>query len=283
MKKEVIGYIFNESRLRKDEEAFLKVAAKKRVDLVLINTAKEIKEDELEEMIKMCSLVFNNSGEDISIEVAKTIESCGKKVIDKPETLYGTEDKWLFYIKCRKHKIPTPETILLSENLRLARCELEEFGRWPVVLKRISGTMGEYVEKAENVNEAEKIILDFWRKGSERLPVVAQELIHSPCYRVLAVGGKIIQSLVKEARGWKATGVYAKNFRKIKADASLRHIVKKVLKMSGINICGIDLVKKDRKWMVLEVNSVPAFDFFEDEREKVIGQVLDFLKKKARE
>jgi len=32
----------------------------------------------------------------------------------------------------------------------------------------------------------------------------------------------------------------------------------------------------------LEVNSTPAFDFFENEREMLIGKVLDFLKKQVK-
>ena len=35
------------------------------------------------------------------------------------------------------------------------------------------------------------------------------------------------------------------------------------------------------EWVVLEVNSEPAFDFIETEREKLIGTVLEFLKKEA--
>ena len=37
------------------------------------------------------------------------------------------------------------------------------------------------------------------------------------------------------------------------------------------------IIKKDNKWLVLEVNAVPALDFFETEREKLAGKILDFL------
>lgn len=282
MKKVVIGYIFNEPRLCADEKIFLKLAKKKNIDLVLINAAKDLDEAKLEREIKKCDVIYDNSSEEFSLEIAKTIESFGKKVIENPKVFYDSEDKWLFFVKCKKHNIPIPRTILLSENLNITKRELERFDSWPVILKRVSGTMGQYVEKVDNLDQAEKIILKFWKKGSERLPIIAQEFVNSPSYRVTAIDGKIVQTVTKKNRGWKSTGVYAKKLDRFKVDKELRKIVDKVLKVSGIKICGIDFLKKEGKWLVLEVNAEPAFDFFDDEREKIIGDVLDFLKKEAR-
>lgn len=282
MKKVVVGYLFNESRPRKDEELFLKQAKKKGIELVMINTAKDLNEEEIEKCARRCSIFYNNSAEEFSSEIAKTIEALGKKVIDSSKDVYYTEDKWTFFVKCKEFGIPTPRTILLSENINIAKRELKKFDSWPVVLKRVTGTMGEYVDKAESLKEAEKIILKFWKKGSEKLPVIAQELIHSPSYRVMIIGGKIVQTTIKENKGWKATGVYAKHFKKIEVDKKLEKLIKKILKFSKIKICGIDLLKRDGEWLVLEINSEPAFDFFVDEREKLIGEVLDYIKKQAR-
>ena len=282
MKRVVIGYLFNENHFCKDERLFLDEAKKKNVELVMINTSKDLDEDFIEEEVKKCDIFFNNSAEEFSLEIAKTIEALGKKVIDRPEDFYDVEDKWLFFVKCKKHNIPTPKTILLSENINTAKKELKKLNSWPIVLKRIEGTMGQYVDKAENIEEAEEIINRFWKKGSEKLPIIAQEMIHSPSYRVTLIGKKIVQTAIKESHGWKCTGVYAKKIGRFKVDKELKKIVDKVAKISKISICGIDLLKKDGKWFVLEINEQPAFDFFEDEREKLIGEVIDFLKKRVR-
>ena len=278
----VIGYIFNEPSLRKDEEAFLKVAEKKKIKLVMINTAKDLRDDKLQEKIKQCDIFFNNSAEEFSLEIAKMIEVLGKRVIEDPRKFYFDEDKWLFFVKCRENEIPTPNTILLSENINTAKKDLNELNSWPVVLKRIEGTCGEYVDKAENINEAEKIITRFWKNGKEKLPIIAQELILSPSYRVTLIDGKVVQTAIKENHGWKSTGVYEKKFKKFKIDKELKEILNKIYKVSKIKICGIDFLKKDGKWLVLEMNAQPAFDFFEDEREKIIGKVLSFLKKEIK-
>jgi [lysine-biosynthesis-protein LysW]--L-2-aminoadipate ligase len=283
MKKIILGYIFNESRLGKDEKAFLKLSKKRGIKLVMINTAKDLDEDELKEKIRNCNLIFNNSAEDLSMEIAKTIEEMGKEVIEPSKSFYYDEDKWMFFLKCQKHKIPTPKTILLSQNFNIAKTELEKFEQWPIILKRIEGTNGQYVDKADNLREAERIINKFWRKGSERLPIIAQEFIKTGiCYRATVINGKIVQTAIKESKGWKASGVSVYSKKKFKVDRQLEGIVRKINKTFKINIYGIDLFKKNGKWIVLEINSEPSFDFFLNERNKIIGLVLDFLIKKAR-
>lgn len=278
-KKFVLGYIYSDRKLGGDEKAFLKVAKKKNIELVLFNIINKINQEEFEEKAKRCNIIFNNSAEKFSEEIVKTFEQLGKRVVDSSKVAHYPEDKWIFYMECRKNKIPTPETILLSENINAAKKELEEFNKWPVVLKRVEGTQGEYVEKADNARKAEEIIKKFWKKGSEKLPIIAQEFIDSPSYRVMLIGDRIVQTAIKNGKGWKKTGVYEKKIEKFKTDRKLREIIKKVSKMTGIKICGIDFLKENEKWLVLEANAQPAFDFFANQREKLILDAINYLKK----
>ncbi len=278
MKKRVVGYIFS-GKLSKEEKIFLKVAKKKNIQLVMINISKEVGLEELENKVKDCDIVYNNTALEFAIEYKKTIEELGKKVIDSSESYYSTEDKWLFFVKCKEHKIPTPDTILLSDDINLAKKELNEFNYWPVILKRIWGEMGEFVERAKDTKEAVKVINKFWDKDNERLPIIAQEFILSPSYRVTVIGDKVVQTAIKENKNWKATGVYSKKFKKFDVDNDLKKIINKLIKISKMKVFGVDLLKKNGQWYVLEINAEPAFDFFENEREKLISDVLNLMKK----
>ncbi len=281
MKKLRIGYIFWDKALTKDEKAFLRVTKKRGHELVMFNLLNPIDEKKYLDKIKECDIFFNNSAEDFALEFVKTIEGMGKRVIDSSKTAYYTEDKWMFYLKCKKNKIPSPETILLSEDKKAIESELLTFNNWPVILKRVYGTTGNFVEKADNLKDALKIIDKFWKKSSERFPIIAQEFIHSPSYRVTAIGNKIVQTAIKNSSGWKATGVYAKNIGRFKIEKNLESMVLKLLKVSGISVCGIDLLKKGDKWFALEINSQPALDFFENEREKLVEEIVKLLEKKS--
>ena len=283
MKKEVVGVIYSGKHLGKEEKMYLREAHKRNIELIMFNLAEKIDEDEFEKQIKKCKIVINNTAEDYALEYIKTVEELGRKVIDKSKVYYYTEDKWMLYLKCKEHKIPTLDTILLSENLNVAKGELKKFNKWPVVLKRTIGTMGQYVEKADNMIEAEWMIKNFSGKDNEKLPIIAQEFAASDSYRVTCINGKIVQTALKKKTGsWKATGVYGEKFDKFKVDKELKRIVDKILKVSQIQICGIDFLKKNDKWVVIDINAEPALDFIDREHSKMVGLVLDFVKKESR-
>lgn len=282
MKKVVVGYLFYDRGFGEDERAFVEVAKKKKINLEMINLDHNLSEDDIKKIAKKCSIFYCNSGDTFTAEIIKHLELLGKKVIDSSRQFYYDEDKWMFFLKCQKHEIPTPRTILLSEDIPIAKAEIREFGCWPIVLKRIEGTMAEYVDKAENLREAEKVIRSFWKKGSERLPIIAQEFIHSKNYRVTIVGNKIVQTAMKQSNRWKTIGNCAENFKKFPVDKELKKIINNLIKTFGLKVCGIDLMKKDKKWIVLEINSSPAFDFFPNKRKYLVDKILDFLVKDAR-
>src|SRR3989338_1855081 len=282
MKKVTIGYIFDTLKPDKEEDLFIKLAKKKGINLVMFNVRDEISEEEIEEKAKECDIIFNNTAGYMGLEMLKTFEELGKKTVDSSNVYYYSEDKWMFYLKCKKDKIPTPETILLSNNARSIKKELKEFNQWPVILKRIEGEQAEFVQKADNVKEAIEVIEELWKKGNQHLPIIAQELVKSHTYRVTVIGSKIVQTALKDGHGWKATAVYANKVDKFEVDKELEKLVEKIIKMVKINICGIDFVKKEGKWVVLEVNAEPSFEFFEDEHQKIINEVLDFIIKEVK-
>ncbi len=278
-KKLILGYIFAAKQIAYEDKVFMKLARQKNIELVMFNMFKKFDENEFEHKIKKCDLVYNNTAEDFVIESVKTVEELGKKVIENSRLFYYIEDKWMFYLKCKEYGIPTPETILLSKNLNIARAELKEFGKWPVVLKRVQGCQGEFVEKADSLDDALHIIRRFWQRDCDKLPIIAQEYVPSLSYRVMVIDRKVAQTVIKNGRSWKHTGVYGKKFEKFRVDKKLKRILTKVINATRINICGIDLMKKDDNWLVLEVNTGPALDFRDEEHEKMIGLVLDFLKR----
>ena len=282
MEQLCIGYIFMSPTLTEEEKIFLKVAKKKNIKLIMFNVADKLIEKEIEKKARQCDIIFNNTAGYIALEILKTLENIGIKTVDSSKVYYYTEDKWMFFLKCKEHGIPTPDTILLSGNLNSAKKELEEFGRWPVILKLVQGEHGEFVKKADAIDEAMPIIRELWEKRCERLPVIGQEFIRSPSYRVTVIGDKIVQTALKYNYGWKSTGVYAEKIGKFEVDRELEKLVKKIIKVCKIKICGIDFLKRDNKWFVIEVNAEPSFEFFEDEMEMIIEKVIDFIKKEIK-
>jgi len=280
--KLTLGYIFYGLKFGKDERLFLKLAKKKNINLVMFNIYKSFDKKKIKRKAKKCVLIFNNSGEEKAIKVVKYLEKIGSRVIESSRSFYRDENKWGLYLKCKKNKIPTPRTMLLKKDVGFALKELKKFNEWPVILKRIYGCQGDFVSKAKNLEEAEVIINKFNKKAKISWPIIAQRFIPSPSYRVTTIDGRIVQTAIKQKGSWKKTGVYTKTFKKFKITPKIRDIVRKITNASEINVCGIDLLKKDSRWYVLELNGQPCYGFFEEERERLIDNVLNFLKKETK-
>jgi len=280
--KITLGYIFYGLKFGKDERLFLKLAKKKNINLVMFNIYKSFDKKKIKRKAKKCVLIFNNSGEEKAIKVVKYLEKIGARVIESSRSFYRDENKWGLYLKCKKNKIPTPRTIMLKKDMISALNGLKKFNEWPVILKRIYGCQGDFVSKAKNLAEAEAIINKFNKKARTSWPIIAQRFIPSPSYRVTTVDGRIVQTAIKQKGSWKKTGVYTKTFKKFKITPKIREIVRKIIAASEIKVCGIDLLKKDSRWYVLELNGQPCYGFFEEERGRLIDNVLNFLKKEAK-
>ncbi len=157
--------------------------------------------------------------------------------------------------------------------------ELKEFDKFPVVIKRVAGFGGEFVEKGDTIDEAVAVIKNFWKKGENHFPVIAQEFIDSDSYRVTLIDGRVAQTARKTGAGWKKTGREAMRFSKFKVDKKLSKILDGLKKVTDIAICGFDFAKKNGQWLILEANAEPSFKFFDCDQEKLIEETLKYLKK----
>ena len=79
--KKSIGYIFCQKKPEKEDLLFQKIAKNKNIELVMINICNDFNEEALEELIKKCDIIYNNSAEEFAIELVKTIEELAKKVL----------------------------------------------------------------------------------------------------------------------------------------------------------------------------------------------------------
>ncbi len=281
MPKVTIGFITNSRLPNVEDNKFKRIAKKIGLDFIVFNAAEKMDLKQLEKKAKTCDIILNDETDYISLELAKTLEALGYRVSEVSKTFYYTEDKWLQYLKCVKHKIPVPKTILLSTDFISIKKELKDFNQFPVVLKRIEGFRGFFVDKANNIKDAVKIIRDFWKKGEDKFPIIAQEFVRSYSYRVLTIDERVVQTAIKKSDNWKATGSGAFRFWKFKVDSELRQILKKLKKITDIAICGYDFAKNNGRWVLIEINAAPSYKFFDNEFGLMIEKVLRYLKKVA--
>jgi glutathione synthase/RimK-type ligase-like ATP-grasp enzyme len=265
---------------------------KKRFDLVLFPVQNDVDYDALKRQASCVRVVLNTAGDMPNtydaLEMVKTFENLGKRVIDSSQSFYYGEDKWLFYQTCRKHRLPTPVTYYVPRDIAVSRAKLRQIlADGPVVLKGVFSDTGRAVKRVLKYEDALRIIRTLHKKVG-LMPLVAQRYVPhgTVSYRVTLVGDKIIQSIVKRGKNWKEGKLFWKNekYRTFTPDKKLAALCRKTAKAFGIEWCGIDLMRDAKgNWLLIEVNSCPSMDFVLSDMKRANEELAKYLLQVHRE
>lgn len=285
--KPVVGvsYAKTSNRNRSQYKTFFSLLRKK-VDMVLLPVENYIRKEEIESKVSKCSLFLDYATYEpytqIGIELVKTIEHFGVKVINPTKSFYYQEDKWMFYLHCLRHRIPTPETYLLSgeatENIKFLEGIL---AKGKLVLKAVDSDKGLCVEKVHNLRRVIQVIRKLREKTDSAL--IAQRFLggHKECWRVTVIGDKVVQGVVKKGGSWKVSGARHKKIELFSVPQELKNLAVKVSKAMEMPWCGIDLIEHDGKWQVLEVNGRPSMSMILSDRKRVLNELVNYLYREA--
>ncbi len=283
-KKYSVGYVYFKSypsTIKTD--TMIMAALSKKVNVVPIAIEDQLDFNELRERVKGCSVVLNYNvwDPDIleSLELSKTIEELGIKVINSTRSFFYNEDRWMFYLKCLEHKIPTPKTYLISHEARHNSKAIKALlKKKQMVLKAVLSDGGSCIAKVSDYpsfTQNMRKILD----KSPGSPLVVQEFIPNSnrSYRVTLIGNNVCQAIVKLGHSWKQTG-WEKNshYRKVKMTQELKDLCVRASKVFNMDICGIDLLYNHGSWYLIETNSCPAIDFIDEDAPRIAEFIADY-------
>jgi len=282
--KPTVGYFYSRKNFNLTDTLLIEELRKK-MNLVLIVLEKQVDYEKIHALIKPCRYIFNNAGFEPrtfeGVELTKTFEEMGKKVINSSQSFYYQEDKWMFYLKCLRYNLPTPKTYLIPKEGHDPKQIRKILKHGPLVLKAVFSDSGIAVEKVVFYKMFRKKLKKIVAK-SPTSPIIAQKYIPNDrkSYRVTLIGHKVVQSVVKIGKNWKQTGwKESEYYEPFRIDKKLKNICEKASKKLKMDICGLDLVRNSGKWYLIEANSCPAFDFIENEEVRLIKKVADYLYK----
>ncbi len=218
------------------------------------------------------------------IELSKTFEEFGIRVVNTSQSFYYHEDKWMFYLKCLEHDIPTPLTYLIPKELNYNKDDIKEILKESaIVIKAVFSDKGICVERAKTFEEFDhklKKIID----KNPLSPIIAQKYIEhgGTTYRVTLIGNKVIQGVIKRGKTWEQTGQKeSEYFRTFKPDKKLRELCERASKVFGMEWCSLDLIKDGKKWYIIEVNNCPSMTFINRDTERITKILVNYLHKEA--
>ena len=214
-------------------------------------------------------------------DFVEDLEDMGVYVVNSLEGTRNARSKGVYDRICKKNKIPTPKTELISD-LNSLDSKLEDFN-FPVVCKTLTGSLGVGVFKVDKPALVKPIFQAIWKIGSRVRDegMLIQEFIpNHGDIRTIVVGGEIIGSMKRIA----PEGDFRNNFSQggtveaYELSPEEEEIVKKAAKASKCEICGVDhILAEDGKIYVIETNSCPGTDGFITVHADCIDRMADFV------
>ena len=204
------------------------------------------------------------------LNILKTFEINDIKVINNAENIEKTVDKSFTSLLLKKNKILTPKTYILN-NLNLIKSLYSN--KTPpnkLIYKPMFGSQGDDIQIINNLDEVKTI------KANGNIFYIQEfiEIDPSHDYRVLAIKDNNKYLMFSMTRyGTTFLNNYSKGakceFHEI--DENLKSISEKIIKIFDIDFCGIDFIKKGKKYYTIEINSIPAWKGIQSVHEENIA------------
>jgi ribosomal protein S6--L-glutamate ligase len=165
---------------------------------------------------------------------------------------------------------------------KYSRLAVKETG-YPFVMKLISGFAGKGVVLVKDASQLNSI-LDAVHLFEEF--ICTQQFVKSKKpgtdIRSYIIGKKIITVMRKSAKGdWRSNISRGGSAKMIEASDELKEAAKKSAKTLGCDICAIDMMDKQGKWVVIEANFMPG-PFMKYIGTPIVEEWIDFIYKKAK-
>lgn len=162
---------------------------------------------------------------------------------------------------------------------------IQMVGGAPLIIKLIEGTQGVGVVLAETLNAAESVIQAFMGLSAN---IIVQEFIQEAKgsdIRCFVVGDKVIAAMKRQAnaddfrsnihRGGSATPI---KITKVERETAIQAV-----KIMGLKMAGVDLLRSKRGPLVMEVNSSPGLEGIETATEiDIASKIIEYIEKHAR-
>ena len=230
-------------------------------------------------------------------DIISKLEDNNFFVVNTLESILACENKYVTSKILMDAGIPVPKMAIIEGEESIESAIKQIGGRFPVVLKMLSGSHGIGVSIIESVASLKSVLQTFW-KIDPKIEVLIQEKIDSEYDLRIHVLTKRFNSPTPSDTdsvllGYMRRNRIKKDFRtnyslggtveKTKVTPEQQRISIEAAKAVGCNWCGVDLIvdKKTGKNYVLEVNSSPGTQGLKKATGvDVIADIVDFIEDK---
>lgn len=216
--------------------------------------------------------------------VIRHITTIGMYSTLNAEPLMRARDKLSCLQLLAAEGIKVPKTLYSSNDMFLDDV-IKEFDNYPKIVKLLSGTHGLGVLKADNknhLNATVEMLLGLKQK------ILIQEFIKESAgtdIRAFVVDGEVVASMERSAQ----EGEFRSNLhrgataQKIELTEEERDTALRAVKVMGLEVAGVDMLRSERGPLVLEVNASPGLEGIESvTRVNVSKKIIQLVERKVR-
>lgn len=162
---------------------------------------------------------------------------------------------------------------------------IKSVGGAPLVIKLVEGTHGHGVVLAETHNAAKSVINAFKELNAN---ILVQSFIKEASgvdLRCVVLGNKVIAAMKRTAQEgeFRANVHLGASVQAVKITPQERAIAIKAVKVLGLDVAGVDILRSDNGPLILEVNSALGLKGIEAATQKdIAGMIIEYIEKNAK-
>jgi len=244
------------------------------IDDIIVGYSKRLEYNINDEKIDLClyqSLTNLSTGK----VILNHFESMRIPTINNSKALELSSNKYLTYLKLVKRRIPVPRTLLATSypnSLKITRTF-----EYPIVAKGVYGSGGKGLRLLRSKNDAEMYFRNAY------YPLLIQEFIEKERdIRVFVIDNKAVLGIYRYGNFWITNVDSGARIEKIeKIPKKLERLAINSAKAIGLQVTAIDILERDKDYLVSETNSVPGFrKIYESTGVKIEKFIVGYITKK---
>ena len=251
-KRNIPCYIINTS------EAWVSKNDLEKGTLLVSNIDGEDNEAEFELSKTICFVRAGVLEDETGLALLSTFENAGAFMINTRNGMLTCDNKMSAYISFERDNIPTPRTALISNEKGLIHAHEKLGGKYPVIMKTLTGTQGIGVSVVESEKSMISVAQSLWKFGAALL---LQEFLKFDFdVRTIVVDGRILASTkrISAKKDFRSNRHREATTEPYKLSGDERTVVLQAARSVGTYMVGVDHAIVNNQLYVLECNGSPG-------------------------
>ena len=222
--------------------------------LLVSNIDGKDNEIELELSKTICFVRAGVLEDETGLALLSTFENAGAFMINTRDGMLTCDNKMSAYISFERDNIPTPRTALISNEKGLLHAHERLGGKYPVIMKTLTGTQGIGVSIVESEKSMVSVAQSLWKFGAALL--LQEYLKFDFDIRTIVVNGKILASTKRTSakKDFRSNRHREATTEPYKLSNDERKLVLDAARSVGAYMVGVDHAIVNGEHFILECN-----------------------------